>query len=35
MLADGSLEFRDVNSAEGGVWAKMATVHFSRWHRVD
>jgi hypothetical protein len=35
VLPDGSLEFRDVVSAEGGDWATMATVHFSRWHRVD
>jgi hypothetical protein len=35
VLPDGSLAFSDVVSAEGGDWARMATVHFSRWQRTD
>ena len=34
VLPDGSLEFSDVASAEGGDWARMATVHFSHWNKV-
>ena len=34
VLPDGSLEFGDVVSAEGGDWARLATVHFSHWKRI-
>ena len=34
VLPDGSLEFTDVNSHEGGDWALMAKVHFDHWRRV-
>lgn len=35
VLPDRSLAFSKVVSKEGGDWAKMATVHFTTWKRVD